>query len=76
MAAKIPRADNRYYKEHLEPLVDGDQIRLLGEVDDRGKGDDPLVEFVGEIGDGEKEGFLGGAAALLMPIGWSRSGWS
>ena len=32
--------------------------------------DDPLVEFVGEIGDGEKEGFLGGAAALLMPIGW------
>ena len=39
MAAKIPRADNRYYKEHLEPLVDGDQIRLLGEVDDRGKGE-------------------------------------
>ena len=32
--------------------------------------DDPLVEFIGEIGDGEKEAFLGGAAALLMPIGW------
>jgi glycosyltransferase involved in cell wall biosynthesis len=32
--------------------------------------DDPLVDFVGEIGDGEKEAFLGGAAALLMPIGW------
>jgi glycosyltransferase involved in cell wall biosynthesis len=32
--------------------------------------DDPLVDFIGEIGDGEKEGFLGGAAALLMPIGW------
>ena len=32
--------------------------------------DDPLVDFIGEIGDGEKEGFLGGAAALLMPIDW------
>jgi glycosyltransferase involved in cell wall biosynthesis len=32
--------------------------------------DDPLVDFVGEIGDGEKEAFLGGAAALLMPIDW------
>jgi glycosyltransferase involved in cell wall biosynthesis len=31
--------------------------------------DDPLVDFIGEIGDGEKEAFLGGAAALLMPIG-------
>jgi glycosyltransferase involved in cell wall biosynthesis len=32
--------------------------------------DDPLVDFIGEIGDGEKEAFLGGATALLMPIGW------
>ena len=32
--------------------------------------DEPLVDFIGEIGDGEKEAFLGGAAALLMPIGW------
>ena len=32
--------------------------------------DDPLVDFIGEIGDGEKEAFLGGAAALLMPIDW------
>ena len=32
--------------------------------------DDPLVDFIGEIGDGKKEAFLGGAAALLMPIGW------
>jgi glycosyltransferase involved in cell wall biosynthesis len=32
--------------------------------------DDPLVEFIGEIGDGDKEAFLGGAAALLMPINW------
>jgi glycosyltransferase involved in cell wall biosynthesis len=31
---------------------------------------DPLVDFIGEIGDGEKEAFLGGARALLMPIDW------
>src|ERR1041385_5440264 len=31
---------------------------------------DPLVEFVGEIGDGEKEEFLGNAYALLFPIDW------
>ena len=32
--------------------------------------DDPLINFIGEIGDGEKEAFLGGAAAFLMPIDW------
>ena len=31
---------------------------------------DPLVEFVGEIGDDEKRAFLGDAAALLFPIDW------
>jgi glycosyltransferase involved in cell wall biosynthesis len=31
---------------------------------------DPLIEFVGEIGDGEKEEFLGNAYALLFPIDW------
>jgi glycosyltransferase involved in cell wall biosynthesis len=29
-----------------------------------------LIEFVGEIGDGEKSAFLGGADALLFPIDW------
>jgi len=29
-----------------------------------------LVEFVGEIGEGEKDGFLGNAYALLFPIDW------
>src|SRR5881394_2307776 len=29
-----------------------------------------LVEFVGEIGDGEKDEFLGNAYALLLPIDW------
>lgn len=32
--------------------------------------DDSLVELVGEIGDDEKDEFLGNAAALLFPIGW------
>jgi glycosyltransferase involved in cell wall biosynthesis len=31
---------------------------------------DSLVEFVGEIGDGEKGEFLGNAYALLFPIDW------
>src|SRR6266540_969916 len=31
---------------------------------------DPLVELVGEIGDGEKDDFLGNAYALLLPIDW------
>lgn len=30
----------------------------------------PLVEYVGEIDDSEKNAFLGGAAALLFPIDW------
>jgi glycosyltransferase involved in cell wall biosynthesis len=32
--------------------------------------DDPLVEFLGEIGDDAKPAFLGGARALLFPIDW------
>ena len=31
---------------------------------------DPLIEFIGEIGENEKGGFLGDAAALLFPIDW------
>ena len=31
---------------------------------------DPLIEFVGEIGEHEKGAFLGGARALLFPIDW------
>ena len=31
---------------------------------------DPRIDFVGEIGDGEKGAFLGDAAALLFPIDW------
>ncbi|MFZ1429592.1 MAG: glycosyltransferase family 4 protein [Geminicoccaceae bacterium] len=32
--------------------------------------DDPLIEFVGEIGDAQKSEFLGNATALLFPIDW------
>jgi glycosyltransferase involved in cell wall biosynthesis len=32
--------------------------------------DDPLVEFVGEIGEREKPEFLGNAYGLLFPIDW------
>jgi len=32
--------------------------------------DHPLVEFIGEIADSEKNAFLGGAKALLFPIDW------
>jgi glycosyltransferase involved in cell wall biosynthesis len=32
--------------------------------------DDPLIEFVGEIGDDQKSAFLGNARALLFPIDW------
>jgi glycosyltransferase involved in cell wall biosynthesis len=32
--------------------------------------DDPLIEFIGEIGDTEKDAFLGNSLALLFPIDW------
>jgi glycosyltransferase involved in cell wall biosynthesis len=31
---------------------------------------DPLIEYVGEIGEADKNAFMGGAAALLFPIDW------
>jgi glycosyltransferase involved in cell wall biosynthesis len=32
--------------------------------------DHPLIEFIGEIDEGQKSAFLGGARALLFPIDW------
>lgn len=32
--------------------------------------DNPLIEFIGEIGGAEKSAFLGNAMALLFPINW------
>ncbi len=40
------------------------------ETEIRGLLDDPLVEFVGEIGECEKGEFLRNASALLFPIDW------
>jgi glycosyltransferase involved in cell wall biosynthesis len=54
MAAKVDAADKLYWEEKIKPLVDGN----------------PLVEFIGEIGDHQKSEFLGGADALLFPIDW------
>jgi glycosyltransferase involved in cell wall biosynthesis len=54
IAAKVDAADQRYFQDKIEPLI-------LGE---------PLVQFIGEIGDHQKSEFLGGADALLFPIDW------
>jgi glycosyltransferase involved in cell wall biosynthesis len=37
IAAKVPRDHRSYFKEHLEPLIDGKNVQLVGEVDDRRK---------------------------------------
>jgi glycosyltransferase involved in cell wall biosynthesis len=37
IAAKLPRAEQRYFKQRLEPLIDGEEIQLIGEVNDRTK---------------------------------------
>jgi glycosyltransferase involved in cell wall biosynthesis len=37
IAAKIPRAETVYFKKHLEPHIDGEQVQLIGEVNDTTK---------------------------------------
>ena len=37
IAAKVPRGERKYFKEKLEPQIDGDQVQLIGEVDDEKK---------------------------------------
>jgi glycosyltransferase involved in cell wall biosynthesis len=58
----------------------GMKLRIAAKVDNADRAyfadviqpllDDPLIEFIGEIGDAEKPAFLGGARALLFPIDW------
>jgi glycosyltransferase involved in cell wall biosynthesis len=58
----------------------GERLRIAAKVDDADREyfdrdirpllDNPLVEFIGEIPDSEKNSFLGGAKALLFPIDW------
>ncbi len=54
IAAKISKADYPYYRESVQPLIDSS----------------PHVEFLGEIDEKDKQGFLGNAFALLFPISW------
>ena len=37
IAAKLPRSQNRYFREQLQPLLQGDDVEFVGEVDDRSK---------------------------------------
>jgi glycosyltransferase involved in cell wall biosynthesis len=54
IAAKVDNADVEYWRDEIEPLVRNN----------------PMVEFVGEIGERDKAAFLGAASALLFPIDW------
>lgn len=54
MAAKVDAADKIYFETKIKPMIDAN----------------PLIEFIGEIGDHQKSEFLGGAEALLFPIDW------
>lgn len=53
IAAKVDKADEAYYQEHIKPMLKH-----------------PLVTYLGEIGEREKNEFLGRAKALLFPIDW------
>jgi glycosyltransferase involved in cell wall biosynthesis len=37
IAAKIPRSQTAYFKNCIEPHIDGEQVQLVGEVDERRK---------------------------------------
>ena len=37
MAAKLPKGERGYFKEQLEPKIDGTEVRLTGEVNDQTK---------------------------------------
>jgi glycosyltransferase involved in cell wall biosynthesis len=39
MAAKVPRGERVYFKERLEPQIDGSRVKLIGEVNDKAKQD-------------------------------------
>ncbi|MBY0531993.1 MAG: glycosyltransferase family 4 protein [Xanthobacteraceae bacterium] len=53
MAAKVDDVDREYFEQKIEPMLAGDG-----------------VEFIGEINEQQKQGFLGNAAAQLFPIDW------
>jgi glycosyltransferase involved in cell wall biosynthesis len=37
IAAKLPRSETAYFKKHLEPHIDGENVQLVGEVDEAKK---------------------------------------
>jgi glycosyltransferase involved in cell wall biosynthesis len=39
IAAKLPRGENRFFQERVQPLVDGENVRFIGEVDEKAKQD-------------------------------------
>ena len=55
IAAKIDNADRGYWDRAIAPLVAAHP---------------DCVEFIGEINDAQKTGFLGNARGLLFPIDW------
>jgi glycosyltransferase involved in cell wall biosynthesis len=54
IAAKVDNADKEYYDALIRPLIVNN----------------PNVEFIGEINDGQKSAFLSGAHVLIFPIDW------
>ncbi|MGQ0653124.1 MAG: glycosyltransferase family 4 protein [Betaproteobacteria bacterium] len=58
IAAKVDRDDERYFRSQIVPLLDDAEIQGAG------------AHFVGEVGEADKPGFLGNAAALLFTIDW------
>jgi glycosyltransferase involved in cell wall biosynthesis len=37
IAAKLPRSQNRFFREQLQPLIEDGDVEFIGEVDDEGK---------------------------------------
>ena len=54
IAAKVDPADEAYFREKVRPMMMAN----------------PSVEYIGEIGDSDKQQLLGNAAALLFPVDW------
>jgi glycosyltransferase involved in cell wall biosynthesis len=50
----VDRVDQAYWEEKIRPMVKANAN----------------VEYLGEIGEHEKAGFLGQASALLFPVDW------
>ena len=54
IAAKVDRVDQAYWDQKIRPMVEANAN----------------VEYLGEIAEHEKAGFLGQASALLFPVDW------